>query len=157
LQVSKAFHRWIRASQRELFLESSVSLRVRVRNANLIKTCFSALRHHGQGRVHLRDTLKTLESTAARARLQRLWRGWVALSWGLAAATVRRQWEWRLGEERQRAAGVAAGVRCRGHRTARRLLGLARGRLVLEVFVAWKALVRSGRGSRMGARVLLER
>ena len=77
---------------------------------------------------------------------------------GAAAATV------AVSDTRARLEAVEARVaegreaaRARAHRTARRLLGVARGRTALEAFVAWKAYVRQGRGARLGGRALAAR
>ncbi|CAN0544078.1 unnamed protein product, partial [Laminaria digitata] len=92
-----------------------------------------------------RNSRRALSSLARSQSLRRLARGWGALVAAAAATGASRRSVGRM--EAAEAAVVASrvAVRARAHRTARRLLGVARGRAALEAFVAWRGYVREGR------------
>ncbi|CAN0404613.1 unnamed protein product [Ascophyllum nodosum] len=153
-QLVSAFSLWARLSKTAAQAENLAETAAEARRRRVLLACLVALSRNA---VTRRLGHRAVVSLGRTLRLRRLARGWGAMV-GAAAATV------AVSDTRARLEAVEARVaegreaaRARAHRTARRLLGVARGRTALEAFVAWKAYVRQGRGARLGGRALAAR
>lgn len=154
LEMATTFHFWARISAEASGAKRSVRATLVAKRHRILRTTLYALSMHASSRRLARRALSAVEQSA---RLRRLARGWSAIAAAAAAAGASRGNEARLETAEGRVVTVSAAARVRAHRTARRLLGVARGRTALEAFVAWRGLVREKRGARLGAAALCAR
>lgn len=154
LQVANAFSVWARLSAASSSSNRHAGTALSAKRHKTARACLSALRANASLRRRARLALASLDR---RCRLRRLTRGWGAVSRAAAAGSAERRAALRLGRAEAAVAAGRLAARARAHRTARRLLGVARGRAALEAFVAWRGLVREGRGARLGAAALAGR
>lgn len=152
--MANAFNLWARLSSAASHNDHSAETALVTRRHKTLRTALFALSRHAARRRRARGILHSLEHCA---RLRRLSRGWTAIAAAAAAASAALGSKARLGTAEARVEAAALAARARAHRTARRLLGVARGRTAMEAFVAWRGLVREGRGSRLGAAALAAR
>ncbi|CAM9974671.1 unnamed protein product, partial [Hapterophycus canaliculatus] len=154
LQLTSAFSVWARLSAAASHSDRRAETAASARRHRALRLCFSAFRANASLRRRARLVLTSLDR---RCRMRRLSRGWGAVLRAAAAGSAERRGELRLGRAEAAVAAGRLAARARAHRTARRLLGVARGRTALEAFVAWRGLVREGRGARLGAAALAGR
>lgn len=154
LQLASAFSLWARLSAAASHSDRRAETAASAKRHRNLRLCLSTLRGNASLRRRARLALTSLDR---RCRLRRLSRGWTAVVGAAAAGSAERRGELRLGRAEAAVAAGRMAARARAHRTARRLLGVARGRAALEAFVAWRGLVREGRGARLGAAALAGR
>lgn len=152
--MANAFNVWARLSSTASHGDRSAKTAVAAKRHKTLAICISALVRNASSRRLARRTLSAVEQST---RLRRLARGWRGLAAAAAEAGASLEHDARLGTAEAQVAAAAEVARARAHRTARRLLGVARGRTALEAFVAWRGLVREGRGARLGAAALAAR
>lgn len=152
--MANAFSVWARLSAASSSSARRAETALAAKRHKTLRACLSALRTDATLRRRARSALASLDH---RCRLRRLTRGWGAVLRAAAAGSAERRAGLRLGRAEAAVAAGRLAARARAHRTARRLLGVARGRAALEAFVAWRGLVREGRGARLGAAALAGR
>lgn len=152
--MARAFNLWARLAAVASHGDRSAETALATKRLKTLRTALFALSRHAARRCRARDALSSLDRAST---LRRLARGWAAIAAASAAAGAVLGSQDRLGTAEARVEAAAAAARARAHRTARRLLGVARGRTAMEAFVAWRGLVREGRGSRLGATALAAR
>lgn len=161
LQVANAFNSWARLSVAAFHADRAAETASTAKRRKTLRASFFALYRNAASRRRGRQALFALD---VRVRLRRLARGWGAVKAAAAAATAAKRAgaflvsaEKRIDAAEARAMQGRVAIRARAHRTARRLLGVARGRVAMEAFVAWRGIVREGRGARLGAAALAAR
>ncbi|CBJ48333.1 hypothetical protein Esi_0002_0075 [Ectocarpus siliculosus] len=154
LQLASAFSIWARLSAASSHSDRHAEIAACTKRQRAVRTCFSTLRSNASLRRRARRALFSLDR---RCSLRQLARGWGAMLRAAATASAERRSGLRLSRAEAAVAAGRLATRTRAHRTARRLLGVARGRAALEAFVAWRGLVREGRGARLGAAALAGR
>lgn len=152
--MANAFNRWARLSSAASSNDHTAETALAAKRHRILRVSLFTISRHAACRRRARTILLSLDKST---KLRRLARGWTAIAAAAAAAGASLGSEVRLTTAEARIEAAAVAARERAHRMARRLLGVARGRAALEAFVAWRGLVRQGRGSRLGAAALAAR